>query len=570
MILWKIRIQNFKSIIDTWDVYLSKTDLITILAWQNESGKTSFLKALKFFQEWKYDTFEEFDRRLDDYPCVSCTFYLTEEEYNQLEKDTNKEFADYFKNNGFWFVRWDIEKEDFTMKYFTNPTIKSLLEKLNIQLNKNETRFWEEEPLSLKAEFDFYNYFDNLRPEMVFYSSFSDNILPWKIKYTEIKNNQAVLDFEKIYGVDFQELMSSTTSDQKRERVQEKIRNSASESLNTYWKQKISWVEVEYKFTISIHPQTANPNESYVNFYINQWDDAQLSLTQKSQWFQWFVGFNLRLKAHEAELENKWLILLIDEPWQWLHEVAQNDVKIVLEELASESKIQILYSTHQPTLLWRENIDFSRLLLVDRNNTEWSTFKTISQLVSSNWSLDSLAPIRSALWMITLTDPFKWDKKTLIVEWITEYFYIKTIFWDLYTIIPSAWVDQTPNIFWILYGWWISAKLLVDDDTQWKKAYNKVKKEFFGDTESVDFKNKVLKPQDMDWIEFFLSEKVITDIMINYWKTYNTSLSKVENVKQVWKFIFAKSFFDKYSWKLKSLDKETKDNFKKIEAFINQ
>jgi hypothetical protein len=34
--------------------------------------------------------------------------------------------------------------------------------------------------------------------------------------------------------------MDPSTSDQKRERIQERIRNSAAESLNTYWKQKIS------------------------------------------------------------------------------------------------------------------------------------------------------------------------------------------------------------------------------------------------------------------------------------------------------------------------------------------
>ena len=50
MVLGKIRIQNFKSIIDTGDVYLSKGDLINVLAGQNESGKTAFLRALKFFE----------------------------------------------------------------------------------------------------------------------------------------------------------------------------------------------------------------------------------------------------------------------------------------------------------------------------------------------------------------------------------------------------------------------------------------------------------------------------------------------------------------------------------------
>ena len=73
MILGKVKIQNFKSIKDTGWIFLSKGDLINILAGQNESGKTSFLRALKFFEEGIYDTFEDEDRRMEESPRVDCT-----------------------------------------------------------------------------------------------------------------------------------------------------------------------------------------------------------------------------------------------------------------------------------------------------------------------------------------------------------------------------------------------------------------------------------------------------------------------------------------------------------------
>jgi len=43
----KFRIKNYKSIIDSGDCYL--TNLVTILAGKNESGKTSILEALEDF-----------------------------------------------------------------------------------------------------------------------------------------------------------------------------------------------------------------------------------------------------------------------------------------------------------------------------------------------------------------------------------------------------------------------------------------------------------------------------------------------------------------------------------------
>ena len=109
MILGKVKIQNFKSIKNSGWIFLSKGDLVTILAGQNESGKTSFLRALRFFEEGAYSTFKEDDERLESFPRVDLVFYLTDAEYEQLKSDTSKEIADYFKKEGFWFVRGDTE-----------------------------------------------------------------------------------------------------------------------------------------------------------------------------------------------------------------------------------------------------------------------------------------------------------------------------------------------------------------------------------------------------------------------------------------------------------------------------
>ncbi len=564
MILGKIRIQNFKSIKDTGWVYLSRTDFITIAAGQNESGKTSFLRALRFFEEGEYPTMKDDDYRIDTHPRVDCTFFLTDQEYENLCSVTSEEIANFYKKNGFNFLRGNVDDDSFDLRYSYPGEIKLLV----AAFNESQKVKSEGEEGAPSEEFNPFEYFQKIRPEIVFYSSFEGGVLPGKISYDDIPSNQAVKDFEKVYSVNFQEILSDSTTDQKRTKVTEEIRKMASESLNAYWHQQISNEEAPYHYEITPFPQLGNPSTSYVNFFVSQGDGIPLKISQKSLGFQWFSGFILRLRAHQQELRERGLILLIDEPGQGLHEIAQQDVKDVMEELASESKIQIIYSTHQPVLLGKEEIDFSRLLLVDRDRAKGSLFKSISQFVSSHGSLDALAPIRTALGMVTLTDPFS-QKKTVITEGITEYFFFKTFFGADFTIIPSAGVDQTPNIFAILYGWGIPAKVIVDDDVQGRKAFGKIKKEFFG-IDDIGLEKTVYKLEGHNGIENLLSQNVINEIMSDFSVEFDVTKTKVENVNRIGKLIFAKKFFDKYQNDKSALfsDTEISGNIEKINKFL--
>jgi len=574
MILGKIRIRNFKSIIDSEDVYLSKSDLITILAGQNESGKTAFLRALKFFEEGAYDGFEEEDRRMRTSPRIECTYYLTNDEVEQLKSDTNNQIATFFEKNGVTFVRGDIDKDDFDeIELILPEEVQNMINEFNnasADSSDDENETEDDEKVDEQEEFDAYDYFNELRPSFVFYSSFRESILPGKIMYNEIPNNQAVQDFEKIYQVDFQYLLSASTSDQEREEEQDRIRNEAAASLNDYWNQVISGEEVEYKFSISIHNNNTNEDQGYVTFFVSQGDGPQLKISQKSHGFQWFSGFNLRLRAHQKELDENGIILLIDEPGQGLHEQAQKDVANVLEELATESKMQIIYSTHQPILLGGEDLKFSRLLLVERSKDNGSKFRTITKLITENGSKDALSPIKTALGLVSISRlPIPANKKVLIVEGVSEYFYLRTLFGADFVIIPSTGVDQIPNILSILYGWGVNAKVLLDDDRQGRAVFNKIKKEFFANGELDGIDKMVLKIPEATGIEDLLSEGIIKNIMSNFNKEYDNKKSKIENVKEIGKIIFAKTFFDQFNENLAGIDKETIENFKQIKDFVD-
>ena len=570
MFLWKVRIQNFKSIKDTWIVNLHQGDSITILAWQNESWKTSFLKALKFFEEWKYSTFDEEDRRLWLHPKVECTFFLTDEEYWIIKDCSTKQIAEYIKTNWITFVRWSIEKDDFEKLKYKNPDeFEQLIKSFKDNKTDEETEDKDNEEI-----FDVINYLYSIRPTIVFYSSFSENLLPKKITYSKIPDNQAVKDFESVYDVNFQNLLDTTkTNDQERINEENRINKEAWDSLNHYRHQNISWEQVNYKYSISIQ-RDSNIENSFVNFFIEQWSDWVLSMNQKSQWFRWFIWFNLRLRAHEKNLSENWIILLIDEPWQWLHEKAQEDVKVVLEELWEKDKIQIIYSTHQAILLWKEDIDFNRLFLVEKTQENGTTLKTISQYVWSNWNPEALSPIKTALWLISIPE-FSEHKLNIITEWISEYFYLKTFFQDNhYVIIPATWADQVPNLLAILFWWGLKTKAILDWDNKWKAAYKKIKEAFFDgnnhsffDNENNDLNKTVLKIT-WNWIEYLLSKDVVGNVLWVLSLEFDENKDVLENVCNVWKIIFAKTFYNTYKDKLEELDEETKNNFNQIKEFL--
>ncbi len=81
MKLLAFRIQNFRSIVDTGWSELSP-DNITGLIGQNESGKTSILEALNSFYEGSI--LEDILRSDLSMPVVSCTFNITDREFNKI------------------------------------------------------------------------------------------------------------------------------------------------------------------------------------------------------------------------------------------------------------------------------------------------------------------------------------------------------------------------------------------------------------------------------------------------------------------------------------------------------
>lgn len=578
MRLYSFRIQDFKSIKDTGEVKVSPDDNITILAGQNESGKSSILEALDFFENGASADFEDMYRRLNTHPRVECTYHLATDELNDLERlSGSKGLRQYIQDNGITLVRGKTSEDDFTKIKYLNPNELDILVKA---LNEPEsTEDTEEEEES--TPFSFYEHVLSLKPTFIFYSSFEENILPSKITKAKLGDNQAVDDFEKVFGVDFDALLDEKNDAARKQKLNE-INDKASDNLNEYWSQKIDDEKSSYKFAIDAIPQIATPTDSYIRFFIDQGDNFPLHFGQKSKGFQWFSSFNLRLRAHEADSDNlSDFILLIDEPGQGLHEEAQKDVKRVLNELA-QNGVQMLFSTHQAQLLKSEvGVDFARLKLVARSKTEGTKLKNIAQSSTDNGFKDALSPVRTAMGLITLDiSSFIDNKKTVIVEGITDYYYIQA-FCNLYgtksspikiSVIPCVGVSQAPNVYSILFGWGIGAKLIVDDDSAGTKAYNAVSKNFLSDAPQDTLDATLYKNKDKRGIEDTFSKSDFATFASDFVDTSDEAKSNSDIAKEK-KELIARTFLDKVSSgeiKKANLDDESKKSIAAIVEFLKK
>ncbi len=150
----KVRIRNFRSIIDTGEVSLDEN--ITLLLGKNEQGKTNFLKALESFgKEYKYEDDDlsylaTHEKELLQIPVVTIWFELNDDERKILsfvnedfKKQTEVVITRYFDGH------YEIEKPDLGKIQENFDEIKSSILKI-LKENKNK----------INESFDFLNQID--------------------------------------------------------------------------------------------------------------------------------------------------------------------------------------------------------------------------------------------------------------------------------------------------------------------------------------------------------------------------------------------------------------------------
>jgi predicted ATP-dependent endonuclease of OLD family len=577
MKLKSFQIKNYKSIKDSCTCRLSDFDGITILAGQNEAGKSSVLQGLYSFDTGiiSEDCLVESSPQV--YPEIIVNFEI---ENNDLENIDLSYIPDVFLKNlnklseiSFTRIFTSIEESKIEL---ANESI----DKINMFYNENDHKtYLESEPFNINARANEINTYKKLLdvvaddllincPSILFFDDFCD-ILPAKIlikdltSKNKIKGYQAVKNIESILKTNFVDIDKLT--DKKRE-VQEHIfEQKITADFNEYWSQRIG---DETGATIHIrYNQGKAENASYISFYIETKKEEWLTPNQRSQGFKWFLSFYLHLKAESNR--SGALVILFDEPGLYLHSKAQSDMINVLEELSKKN--QIIYATHSPYLINTNKLHRLRLVL---NNKEYGT---IIEKITTNRiqnKKEALKPIIDSMGLEIALCFSPINKNNVILEGISDFYYFNAFKKLLniendYQFIPSMGASNVHLLMELCMGWNLNW-LIIFDEKDSSKDYNKIKKYFFDNDEK--FINKFIhRLKGCDGIEDMFT---IEDLKLAKSDIYEVANKKNSEIVQNHggKELIGRLFLEKVNnleIKVNDLNKATVTRFKEVFDFIN-
>jgi len=586
MRLVSFQAKNFKSIIDTGVCHVADQDNIIVLAGQNEAGKSAVIEALAFFGNGPSPDFERLHRRKEEDPEVVCEFVLNAQDVNQIfTKIRHEKLKHYLVDNPrIALVRRFAAKRGHTDIVLTEETAARLgpfWRSSEDSAHDAEAEGLEEASARVDATRDVPPTITQQQVEaallecmkqFVFYDSFKD-LLPSEIKIADIAANNAVQDFQQVFGVDFAQIVAKSQRDIRR--IEGEIRVAATDDLNEYWTQHLER-ETKYSFLVAITRR--EPIEtSTIEFMIARADNDPLYLEQKSNGFRWFSAFNLRLRALGVAADSICkLVIMIDEPGQGLHETAQRDLKRVIEEIAQKGA-QVIYTTHYPNLIGTTGKEFPRIRLVSNTIGRGTRVETVSQFASRAdvGASDALSPIRTAMGIQSIGAIIDATRQNVLVEGVTDHYYLSALQQLLdrspdCRFLPACGVNNIPNVATILLGWGLSFLAVLDDDAgSGRKAYNLLKKEFYeGDDQRA--REYVLKLTGCTGIEDVFSSNDFYKHVLCSERPTTADGPKNSQLANGQKELLARLFLEKATSGSVELDDGTKEKAKEIFDWLDE
>lgn len=578
---------------DTGFVEISTNDNIMVLAGQNESGKSSVLKALRDYENNSFDTESiPFSTNEDVFPIVSCT-YLIEDEDNIVELLTNKIIEKLQIQISEQESIFDANKinniKEFTLTRTLNENKKSVLfidnNLLNILRNavlkmKSSDDEEKETPYFIVTDKNLEIITNALwiaTPAIVFFDDFCD-ILPNQINISDLVNKtesvegyKAVKNLEEIFDIDF--ASKDLESDAKRRAKEEADNIRISIDFQNDWGQRIhDQNNVKIKFDFQKREGEAG-SSSYVNFYVETKDGVPLRPKRRSKGLIWFLSLWLELKAQNSQYGQ--LILLLDEPDQHLHIRAQKDILKLINNLGDKGN-QIFYATHSPYLLETDHLNRINLIINSKKSGTTIEDITTSKINNSN-KKDALQPIANAIGL-SVSEFSSLDKNNVLLEGVSDFYYFLGMKELLeidssYSFIPGVGVRKIDNLISLCIGYGLNWVVIIDDDPRTGGTESQIKyeeiRDYIFDGQDDKTKEKVHVLNGIVGIEnmFTYDDLKLID------STIKDNPDKTKVVGKNRKVLFAKMFFEKVKRgdiKIENLSKTAKENFTNAFEYIKK
>jgi predicted ATPase len=516
------RIQDFKSIKDSGVCTLS-ADGITVLAGENESGKTAVLQALRDFDAEPGTPSNTSDYLPDDdlekKPRVSVRFKIDwspiVEDFRSEAKEIPPKFLETLRNAGEIWIHRDLPSGSLSLdkgilsSWSTDSSEKAATavdasgDEADVS-DKSENR----EIVFVSPE-DLLSNLYRFWPSFVYFSSF-DDLLPKRISFERLIAPQPeegsatpalakkpgpppriVLDFLSLAGVDLQLIKKHSDNEKVLANYLAQRNATITDDFLNFWHRDARKREGKKGDSISLRVKHSRDDSGnlFLNFYVHDTSDQYPE--QRSKGFLWFLSFYLRLAASNRSGEGRESMLLIDEPGTFLHARAQRDILRLFEERLVD-RDTIVYSTHSPYLLPPEKLYRLRVVLkTPGEGTKLLDKLTDVRLTGQEFS-DVLSPVLTAIG-IDIHDQLKLvAKKNIVVEGISDFFYLHA--WRQLlnpaplaevNIFPGTGASSTTLLSALFIGWGVTFVVALDHDEEGNAIKKKLVEEMGIPTERV-------------------------------------------------------------------------------------
>jgi len=148
---------------------------------------------------------------------------------------------------------------------------------------------------------------------------------------------------------------------------------------------------------------------------------AKIELHKRSTGLQWFLSFYLVFLV-ERQDAHKGAILLLDEAGLHLHPMAQKDLTIFFNGLATDN--QIIHTTHSPFLVDTSHVD--RVKVVYSNSDGYTVASSDLRAAEDKQNSNSIYPVHAALGL-SVSDILINGCQAIIVEGTSDQYYLNAI-----------------------------------------------------------------------------------------------------------------------------------------------
>lgn len=506
------KINNYKSLSDEKNIiYLND---LTVILGKNESGKSNIIEAISnidFIGYTENEFFKNKNRKSNKDVSIELTFRTTKTDLEtskyKNEIVVNVESADVCKIDekfGEFILNKKSIKEQYKKvnDFLENKTlpisqpdnvkiyreIVDRLKKINTQIfiypigYNNFFAKLRQSGISDLIEFcdlieDLENKLESVYcdfPQFIFISnkgmqsSYSINEYDKEIELEEKSILYQFLYLTKIDLKELREVMESKDNSyimNKQLEYNDFIKSNFTSNFNSFYSQELVDIQIMISF-------------NSLNFLVKT-KGVFLDYSERSNGLKWYVNIFIQLLFNSrSKLSNN--IILLDEPGVFLHPLAQKELTKLFNDLSTMGN-QLIYSTHSPFMI--NYNEFYNIRAVEKDNNGFSIiYNKITEFPreSKNKS-ETITPLINAMgYNISLAIGPNYSNKNIIVEGITDYFYINSYIMQKklkkeYNIISSVGADNIPAIASILYGWGCDFVIILDQDSKGRSVYDKIK-----------------------------------------------------------------------------------------------